>query len=180
MLHFYRCHIAQFVNVLYSTCMHDLITYQNHALVSLDNNTFQILINPQFWHFHKSVHLNVSELVGSTWSVSLHWLLPSLVTGCISIMHHWKTGQVLSLPHVYVAKQHCVAWLWLKWHTGPLPSFLPQTIRDWNSLPMEVVEAPTLDTFVSRVSNWTVNYSIRIFHLPLQTGNVPVAAPVPD
>ena len=57
--------------------MHHLITYQDHALVSLDN-TFQILINPQFWHFHKSVHLNVSELVGSIWSVSLHWLLPSL------------------------------------------------------------------------------------------------------
>ena len=32
-------------------------------------------------------------------------------------------------------------------------SFLPKTIRDWNSLPMEVVEAPTLDAFVSRVSN---------------------------
>ena len=32
-------------------------------------------------------------------------------------------------------------------------SFLPKTIRDWNSLPMEMVEAPTLDAFVSRVSN---------------------------
>ena len=28
-------------------------------------------------------------------------------------------------------------------------SFLPKTIRDWNSLPMEVVEALTLDAFVS-------------------------------
>ena len=32
-------------------------------------------------------------------------------------------------------------------------SFLPKTIRDWNSLPMKVVEAPTLDAFKSRVSN---------------------------
>ena len=34
-------------------------------------------------------------------------------------------------------------------------SFLPKTIRDWNSLPMamRVVEAPTLDAFESRVSN---------------------------
>ena len=31
-------------------------------------------------------------------------------------------------------------------------SFLPKTIRHWNSLPMEVVEAPTLDAFVSRAS----------------------------
>ena len=30
-------------------------------------------------------------------------------------------------------------------------SFLPKTIRDWNSLPMKVVEAPTLDAFESRV-----------------------------
>ena len=30
-------------------------------------------------------------------------------------------------------------------------SFLPKTIRDWNSLPMEIVEAPTLD---ARISNW--------------------------
>ena len=30
--------------------------------------------------------------------------------------------------------------------------FLPKTIKDWNSLPMEVVEAPTLDAFVSRAS----------------------------
>ena len=39
-------------------------------------------------------------------------------------------------------------------------SFLPKNIRDWNSLPMVVVEAPTLDAFVSRVSNWTITYSI--------------------
>ena len=32
-------------------------------------------------------------------------------------------------------------------------SFLPKTIRDWNSFPMKVVEAPTLDAFESRVSN---------------------------
>ena len=30
---------------------------------------------------------------------------------------------------------------------------------DWNSLPMEVVEVPTLDAFLSRVSNWTITYS---------------------
>ena len=32
-------------------------------------------------------------------------------------------------------------------------SFLPKTIRDWNLLPMEGMEAPTLDAFVSSVSN---------------------------
>ena len=32
-------------------------------------------------------------------------------------------------------------------------SFLPKTIRDWNSLPMEVVEADIHDAFESRVSN---------------------------
>ena len=32
-------------------------------------------------------------------------------------------------------------------------SFLPKTIRDWNSFPMKVVEAPILDAFGSRVSN---------------------------
>ena len=37
-------------------------------------------------------------------------------------------------------------------------SFLPKTIRDWDSLPMEVVEAPTLNAFVSRVSNWKATY----------------------
>ena len=31
-------------------------------------------------------------------------------------------------------------------------SFLPRTIRDWNSLPSEVIEAATVDTFVSRAS----------------------------
>ena len=41
---------------------------------------------------------------------------------------------------------------------APPPS--PKTIRDWNSLPMEVVEAPTLGAFMSRVSNWTITYSI--------------------
>ena len=30
---------------------------------------------------------------------------------------------------------------------------MPKTIRDGHSLPVEVVEAPTLDAFVSRVSN---------------------------
>ena len=38
-------------------------------------------------------------------------------------------------------------------------SFLPKTIRDWNLLPMEVVESPTLDAFGSRVSNWWTTYS---------------------
>ena len=31
-------------------------------------------------------------------------------------------------------------------------SFLPRTIRDWNDLPQEVIEAKTIDTFVSRAS----------------------------
>ena len=39
-------------------------------------------------------------------------------------------------------------------------SFLPKTIKDWNSLPMKVVEAPTLDAFESRVSNWKTTYRI--------------------
>ena len=30
--------------------------------------------------------------------------------------------------------------------------FLPRTIRDWNDLPQEVIEAKTIDTFVSRAS----------------------------
>ena len=38
-------------------------------------------------------------------------------------------------------------------------SFLPKNIRDWNSLPMKVVEAPTFDTFGSRVSNWKMTSS---------------------
>ena len=38
-------------------------------------------------------------------------------------------------------------------YRGSSRSFLPKTIRDWNSLPMKVVEAPTLDAFESRVSN---------------------------
>ena len=29
----------------------------------------------------------------------------------------------------------------------------PKTIRDWNTFPMEVVEAPSLDAFMSWVSN---------------------------
>ena len=29
---------------------------------------------------------------------------------------------------------------------------LPRTIRDWNDLPQEVIEAKTIDTFVSRAS----------------------------
>ena len=31
-------------------------------------------------------------------------------------------------------------------------SFLPRTTRDWNDLPQEVIEAKTIDTFVSRAS----------------------------
>ena len=31
-------------------------------------------------------------------------------------------------------------------------SFLPRTIRDWNDRPQEVIEAKTIDTFVSRAS----------------------------
>ena len=31
-------------------------------------------------------------------------------------------------------------------------SFMPRTIPEWNSLPQTVVDAPTLDTFTSRVS----------------------------
>ena len=30
--------------------------------------------------------------------------------------------------------------------------FLPRTIRDWNDLPQEVIEAKTIDTFASRAS----------------------------
>ena len=30
-------------------------------------------------------------------------------------------------------------------------SFLPRTVREWNALPQEAVDAKTLDTFVSRV-----------------------------
>ena len=30
--------------------------------------------------------------------------------------------------------------------------FLPRTVRDWNDLPLEVIEAKTIDTFVSRAS----------------------------
>ena len=33
-----------------------------------------------------------------------------------------------------------------------LAPFLPRTIKDWNCLPREVVEATMLDTFVSRAS----------------------------
>ncbi len=32
-------------------------------------------------------------------------------------------------------------------------SFLPRTVRDWNALPREAVEATTVDTFVSRASH---------------------------
>ena len=32
-------------------------------------------------------------------------------------------------------------------------AFLPQTIKDWNDLPQDTVEARTIDTFVSRVSS---------------------------
>ena len=32
-------------------------------------------------------------------------------------------------------------------------SFLPKTIKDWNCLPKELVEATKLDTFVSRASS---------------------------
>ena len=39
-------------------------------------------------------------------------------------------------------------------------SFLPKTTRDWNSLPMKVVEAPTLDAFESRVSSLKNIYNI--------------------
>ena len=39
-------------------------------------------------------------------------------------------------------------------------SFLPKTIRDWNLLPMKVVEAPTCDTFESWVSNWKTTYKV--------------------
>ena len=31
-------------------------------------------------------------------------------------------------------------------------SFLPRTVRDWNNMPQEVIEAKTIDTFVSRAS----------------------------
>ena len=31
-------------------------------------------------------------------------------------------------------------------------SFLPRTIKQWNQLPQEVIEANTIDTFVSRAS----------------------------
>ena len=30
--------------------------------------------------------------------------------------------------------------------------FLLRTVRDWNDLPLEVIEAKTMDTFVSRAS----------------------------
>ena len=36
-------------------------------------------------------------------------------------------------------------------------SFLSRTIRDWNSLSKNAVEATTVDTFVSRASHWPVN-----------------------
>ena len=36
-------------------------------------------------------------------------------------------------------------------------SFLPRTIRDWNSLSIDAVEVTTVDTFVSRASHWPVN-----------------------
>ena len=49
---------------------------------------------------------------------------------------------------------------WQTVHPARGSFFLPKTIKDWNSLPLEVVEAPTLDAFVSRVSNWTITYSI--------------------
>ena len=32
-------------------------------------------------------------------------------------------------------------------------AFLPKTVKDWNSLPANVVEANTVDTFVSRASH---------------------------
>ena len=35
-------------------------------------------------------------------------------------------------------------------------SFLPCTIRDWNSLSTDAVEVTTVDNFVSRASNWLV------------------------
>ena len=36
-------------------------------------------------------------------------------------------------------------------------SFLPTTIRDWNSLSKDAVEVMTVDTFVSHTSHWPVN-----------------------
>jgi hypothetical protein len=34
----------------------------------------------------------------------------------------------------------------------PLRSYLPRTIRDWNSLPPDIVSAKTLDAFKAQVS----------------------------
>ena len=57
---------------------------------------------------------------------------------------------------LWILTQNWYTVLWILTQS----SFLPKTIRDWNSLPMEVVQAPTLHAFVSRVWNGTITYSI--------------------
>jgi hypothetical protein len=47
-------------------------------------------------------------------------------------------NQQLTLPHCRTQYQQA--------------SFLPRTIRDWHDLPQDVVEAKTIDTFMSRAS----------------------------
>ena len=49
-----------------------------------------------------------------------------------------RRGQQYNVPHCRT--------LYLKY------SFLPRTIRDWNDLSQDTVEAKTIDTFLSRAS----------------------------
>ena len=99
--------------------------------------------------------------------------------GWPTLEHRRQTCRLLMLYKIQSGLAHCPS---LKAKPVPLPSrqrhthdkqftllttrtqyrgssFLPKTIRDWNLLPMEVVESPTLDAFGSRVSNWWTTYS---------------------
>ena len=42
-------------------------------------------------------------------------------------------------------------------------TFVPKTIRDWNSLPQATVESATLDTFVSRVTRLQWSSEVTVF-----------------
>ena len=119
----------------------------------------------------------------------------SLFVGWPLLEQRRQTCRMLMLYKIQSGLAHCPT---LKARLVPLPSrqrrihdkhftqlttrtqyrdsyFLPKTIRDWNSLPMEVVEAPTLDAFVSEQLP-TVSRSIEFLKTVFHSG--PCAAPV--
>ena len=135
--HFQKIIFLQLLQIWSSYCFHcDTDQLWRHTQSNNKTKCFKQILTVKnltshlrtFWHWV----IHVLALIA--------WILPFIDYTCSVCRTHCQQLSVITTITQY-------------WGG----SFLPRTIRDWNSLSIVTVEATTVDTFVSCASHWPVN-----------------------